>query len=109
MDRGDIWFVDLEPTRGREQAKARYALILTPRTINQHGTQIIAPITSGGQFARTSGFAVSLSGAGTQATGVVLCHQIRAVDIRARGGRFVEKAPDFIIDEVLARLSALFE
>lgn len=109
MERGDIWFVDLEPTRGREQAKARYALVLTPKIVNQHGTQIIAPITSGGQFARTSGFAVSLSGAGTQAAGVVLCHQIRALDIKARGGRFVEKAPDFIVDEVLARVSALFE
>ncbi|WP_426123980.1 type II toxin-antitoxin system PemK/MazF family toxin [Pararhizobium sp. PWRC1-1] len=109
MDRGDIWFVDLEPTRGREQAKARYALVLTPRLINQNGTQIVAPITSGGQFARTSGFAVSLTGAGTEATGVILCHQIRAVDMKARGGRFFERAPDFITDEVLARVSALFE
>jgi mRNA-degrading endonuclease toxin of MazEF toxin-antitoxin module len=109
MERGDIWFVDLEPTRGREQAKARYALVLTPKAVNRHGKQIIAPITSGGQFARTSGFAVSLSGAGTQAAGVVLCHQIRTVDLQARGGRFVEKAPDFITDEVLARVSALFE
>lgn len=109
MERGDIWFVDLEPVRGREQAKARYMLVLSPRIVNQHGTQIVAPITSGGQFARTSGFAVSLSGAGTQATGVVLCHQIRAVDMKARGGRFVERAPDFIVDEVLARVSSLFE
>lgn len=109
MDRGDIWLVDLEPTRGREQAKARYVLVLTPRLINQNGTQIVAPITSGGQFARTSGFAVSLTGAGTEATGVILCHQIRAVDIKARGGRFLERAPDFITDEVLARVSALFE
>jgi mRNA-degrading endonuclease toxin of MazEF toxin-antitoxin module len=109
MDRGEIWFVDLEPTRGREQAKARYAMLLSPKVVNQHGTQIVAPITTAGQFARTSGFAVSLSGAGTETTGVVLCHQIRAVDIKARGGRFVEKAPGFIVDEVLARVSALFD
>ena len=109
MERGEIWFVDLEPIRGREQANERYAMILSPKVVNQHGTQIIAPITSGGQFARTSGFAVSLSGAGTRSTGVVLCHQIRAVDIKARGGRFVEKAPDFIVDEVLARVAALFD
>ena len=109
MERGEIWFVDLEPTRGREQPKARYAMILSPKVVNQHGTQIIAPITGGGQFARTSGFAVSLSGAGTQATGVVLCHQIHAIDIKARGGRFVEKAPDFVVDEVLARVSSLFD
>jgi mRNA interferase ChpB len=109
MDRGDIWFADLEPTKGREQAEARYVLIVTPRSFNMLGIQIIAPITSGGEFARAKGFAVSMSGAGTKADGVVLCHQVRAVDLRARNGRFVEKAPDFIVDEVLARASALFQ
>lgn len=109
MNRGDIWFVDLEPTRGREQAKARFVMILSPRSFNDLGIQIIAPISSGGAFARAKGFTVPLSGAGTEATGVVLCHQIRAIDLRARGGRFVEKAPDFIIDDVLARTAAFFE
>ena len=109
MDRGDIWFADLEPTRGHEQAKARYVLILSPRGFNQLGLQIIAPITSGGAFARAKGFTVSLSGAGTEATGVILCHQIRAIDIKARGGRFIEKAPSFVVEEALARAAAFFE
>jgi len=109
MERGEIWFADLEPTRGREQAKARYVMVLSQRSFNLLGVQLIAPISSGGEFARAKGFAVSLSGAGTKAAGVVLCHQIRTIDIKAQGGRFIEKAPDFIVDEVLARLSALFE
>ena len=109
MDVGDIWHADLEPTRGREQAKARYVLILSPRSFNQMGTPLIAPISSGGEFARAKGWAVSLSGAGTNATGVVLCHQIRTIDLQARGGRFVEKAPSYVVDEVLARISTLFE
>jgi len=109
MDRGDIWHVDLNPVRGREQANPRTVLILTPRAFNQLGTPIVVPITTGGNFARTQGFTVSLSGAGTQATGVVLCHQLRALDLRARNAKFSEKAPDFIVDEVLARVTALFE
>lgn len=109
MDRGDIWHVDLDPTKGREQAKPRYVLILTPRAFNQLGTPVVAPITSGGAFARMRGFAVSLSGAGTNASGVVLCHQIRALDLRARGGRFVERVPGFIIEDVLAKVTTLFE
>ena len=109
MDRGDIWHVDLNPVRGREQANPRTVLILTPRSFNQLGTPIVVPITTGGNFARTQGFTVSLSGAGTQATGVVLCHQLRALDLRARNAKFSEKAPDFIVDEVLARVTALFE
>ncbi|MEI9984417.1 MAG: type II toxin-antitoxin system PemK/MazF family toxin [Aliidongia sp.] len=109
MDRGDIWHVDLNPTKGREQANPRYVLILTPKEFNQLGTPIVVPITMGGNFARTQGFTVPLSGAGTNATRVILCHQLRALDLRARNGKFSERAPDFIVDEVLAKVVALFE
>jgi mRNA-degrading endonuclease toxin of MazEF toxin-antitoxin module len=109
MDRGDVWHVDLNPTRGREQANPRYVLILTPRTFNALGTPIVAPITQGGNFARDRGFAVSLSGAGTNVSGVVLCNQLRALDLRARGARFSERVPEFVMDEVLARVLPLFE
>lgn len=109
MERGDIWHVDLNPTKGREQANPRYVLVLTPREFNVLGTPIVAPITVGGNFAREQGFTVSLSGAGTNATGVILCNQLRALDLKARGAKFSEKVPDFIMDEVLARVQPLFE
>ena len=109
MERGDVWHVDLNPTQGREQADRRPVLILTPKAFNALGTPIVAPITQGGNIAREKGFAVSLSGAGTNASGVVLCHQLRALDLKARGARFSERVPDFIMDEVLARVPPLFE
>jgi len=109
MERGDIWHVDLNPIKGREQANPRYVLILTPKEFNRLGTPIVVPITNGGDFARTQGFTVSLSGAGTHAAGVILCHQLRTLDLRARGGKFSEKAPEFIVDEVLAKVTTLFE
>jgi mRNA interferase ChpB len=108
MERGDIWHVDLNPTKGREQANPRYVLILTPRAFNMLGTPIVAPITTGGGFARDHGFAVSLMGAGTNAMGIVLCHQLRALDLKARNGRFSERVPEHIMDEVLARVQVLF-
>jgi mRNA-degrading endonuclease toxin of MazEF toxin-antitoxin module len=109
VDRGDIWHVDLNPIKGREQANPRYVLVLTVRAFNMLGTPIVAPITTGGDFAREKGFAVSLMGAGTKATGVVLCHQLRALDLKARGGRFSERIPEAVMDEVLARVQPLFE
>lgn len=109
MERGDIWFADLEPTRGREQAKARHVMIVSARAFNQLGVQVIVPITTGGEFARSRGLTVSLTGAGMRATGVVVCHQLRSIDLKARDGRFVEKAPTFIVDEVMARITAFFE
>ena len=109
MDRGDIWHVDLEPIRGREQAGSRYVLLVTTKSFNAIGTPIIVPITTGGQFARFQGFAVSLSGAGTRSSGVILCNQLRAVDLKARNAQYVESVPDFIMSEVLARISTFFD
>jgi mRNA-degrading endonuclease toxin of MazEF toxin-antitoxin module len=109
MERGEIWHVDLNPTRGREQANPRFVLLLTPKAFNVLGTPIVAPVTTGGNLAREKGFAVSLMGAGTITTGVVLCHQLRALDLMARHARFIETVPNFIIEEVLARIAPLFE
>jgi mRNA-degrading endonuclease toxin of MazEF toxin-antitoxin module len=107
--RADIYHVDLNPIKGREQAGPRYVLIVSPKAFNDLGTPLVCPITQGGNFARHAGFAVSLSGAGTQTQGVVLCNQPRVVDLQARDARFIEKAPDYIVDDVLARLATLIE
>jgi mRNA-degrading endonuclease toxin of MazEF toxin-antitoxin module len=69
---------------------------------------VVVPITSGGAFARTAGFAVSLVGAGTETTGVVRCDQPRALDIAARSGRRLERVPEAIMDEVLAKVAPIF-
>ncbi len=109
MERGDVFHVDLDPIQGREQAGARYVLIVSPRTFNVLGTPLVCPITQGGNIARHAGFAVSLVGAGTRTQGVVLCNQPRVLDLQARKARFIEKVPGFIIDEVLAKLVTLIE
>jgi mRNA-degrading endonuclease toxin of MazEF toxin-antitoxin module len=84
-------------------------LVLAPRAFNALGSPLVAPITTGGNFAREQGFAVSLSGAGIHATGVTLCNQLRSLNLKARGAKFSEKMPEFIMDEVLARMQPLFE
>lgn len=110
MDRGDIYLVSLDPTAGHGQQGTRPVLIVSPAAFNRlTRTPIVLPITSGGGFARTAGFAVSLLGAGTTTTGVIRCDQPRALDLAARNGRKIEKAPPTIMDEVLARLAPLFE
>lgn len=109
MERGDIYHVDLDPTLGREQKGPRYVIIVSPRAFNDFGTPLVCPITQGGNFARSKGFAVSLMGTGTKTQGVILCNQPRVLDLQARGAKFYEKAPQNIIDEVIAKLSALLE
>lgn len=110
MKRGEIWLVSLDPTSGHEQQGLRPVLIVSPEAFNRvTRVPIVLPITTGGNFARTAGFAVSLTGAGTKTTGVVRCDQPRALDLKARGGRKLEAAPEPILDEILARLAPIFE
>ena len=110
MKRGEIWLVSLDPALGHEQKGQRPVLIVSPEAFNRVTKfPVVLAITSGGNFARTAGFAVPLSGAATQTTGVVRCDQPRALDLAARGGRRLESIPDAIMDEVLARISPIFE
>src|SRR3989338_2989916 len=109
MERGDIFHVDMNPAKGREQEGKRYVLIVSPRIFNNLGTSLVCPITQGGNFSRHAGFAVSMTGVGTKTQGVVLCNQPRVLDLKARNAKFVEKVPDVIIDEVLAKLQTLLE
>src|ERR1017187_9941184 len=110
MRRGEIWLVSLDPTSGHEQKSRRPVLIVSPKAFNRiTKLPVILPIASGGNFARTAGFAVPLTGTGTKTTGVVRCDQPRALDLAARGGRKLESIPDAVMDEVLAKLSPIFE
>jgi mRNA interferase ChpB len=110
MERGDIYLVSLDPTSGHEQQGARPVLVVSPGAFNRlTKTPIVLPITSGGNFARTAGFAVSLIGAGTQTTGVIRCDQPRALDLGARRARRLEAAPSEIVEEALAKLAAILE
>jgi mRNA-degrading endonuclease toxin of MazEF toxin-antitoxin module len=61
------------------------------------------------RFRAEAGFAVPLTGSGTKTTGIVRCDQPRALDLPARGGKKLEAIPEAIVDEVLARLSPIFE
>src|SRR5271154_453673 len=110
MKRGEIWLVTLDPTLGHEQKGRRPVLIVSPEAFNRiTKLPVILPITSGGNFARTGGFAVPLSGAGTKTRGVIRCDQPRALDLAARGGKKLESIPDAIMEDVLARISPIFE
>lgn len=110
MERGDIYLVSLDPTSGHEQQGTRPVLIVSPAAFNRlTKTPVVLPITSGGDFARTAGFAVSLMGTGMRTTGVVRCDQPRALDLGSRHARKLESAPASIMDEVLAKLATIFE
>lgn len=48
VQRGDVWLVELSPTRGREIRKTRPCVVVSPNELNAHlKTFIVAPLTTG--------------------------------------------------------------
>ncbi len=110
MKRGEIWLVGLDPSAGHEQKGRRPVLIVSPEAFNRvTKVPVVLPITTGGSFARTAGFAVPLTGAGTKTAGVIRCDQPRSLDLAARNAKRLENLPETIMDEVLARLAPILE
>jgi Growth inhibitor len=108
MDRGEIWLVSLDPIAGHEQSGKCPVLIVSPASFNTFTRlPVVVPVTRGGNFARAAGFTVSLDGTGTTTTGAIRCDQPRSIDMDARNGIRLERIPDAVVNEVLARLEAI--
>jgi mRNA interferase ChpB len=110
VKRGDIYLVSLDLTEGHEQQGTQPVLVVSPDRFNVvTRVPIVVPIPSGGAFARSAGFTVSLSGAGTRTTGIIRCDQPRPLDLAARQARRLESVSQEILDDVSAKLSTLFQ
>ena len=104
VKRGEIFHLDLEPAKGREQHRKRFVFGLSPA---DDDLAIVLPISQGFTLASSQGFAVTMMGAGTTIQGVVICNQPRTVALKARGVKRIETAPQVIIDEALIRIAPL--
>jgi mRNA interferase MazF len=77
--RGDIWWVNLDPTRGREIRKTRPAVVITADALNRaRRTVVIVPLSTGP--APRPPIVVATPSAGPNS--VAVCDQVRALDQR---------------------------
>lgn len=103
---GDIVLVDLNPVIGYEQAEKRPVVVLQTSKIHvMGGTVIVAPITS---KLKTHPLQVTLDQR-TRTQGVVLCTQIRALDLRKRNAYYLEAMPFDILEECCDIVRQLME
>jgi Growth inhibitor len=110
FERGDIVLVGFDPALGHEQqGNGRPGLVLTPQLFNQLGTTLVAPITQGGNFARSAGFTVTLSTQEARIHGVVLLNQVRMMDLQQCGAIKVDTATEEVVEDALLRFQALVE
>ena len=102
-DRGDVVWVDLNPTRGHEQKNTRPALVLSPRVYNKKTSLMLAvPVTS-----LSKGYPFEVKLKGKKVSGTILADQLRTLDWHARRVRYVERATDVVIKDVQARVTSL--
>jgi len=77
--RGDIWWVDFEPTQGAEIRKRRPAVVITADALNRaRRTVVVVPLSTGPE--PHPPIVVATPSAGARS--VAVCDQLRAVDKR---------------------------
>ncbi|MGC9524751.1 MAG: endoribonuclease MazF [Limnospira sp.] len=102
--RGDIVYLDFDPTKGHEQRGHRPALVISPIAYNERSSlALFVPIT---RQKKGYPFEVSLPSE-LAIEGVILADQIKCLDWKARRVRFVESAPASVIEEVQAKIEPL--
>lgn len=103
-ERGDFVWLEFTPQAVTEQAGRRPGLILSPKDFNiATGLAFVCPITGkvkGGSFEVPVPKGAGLSG-------VVLADHIRSLDWVERQAQFHSRAPQDLLDEVIARIEAI--
>jgi mRNA interferase MazF len=103
IGRGEVYLVDLDPTRRGEIRKTRPCVILTPDELNAHlRTFIIAPLTSG---SHTYPFRIPCRFKAR--SGHIVLDQIRTVD-RERLVRRLGRLTDSVVRKSLSILQEMF-
>ena len=93
---GDIIKIDLNPTKGHEQAGYRPVLVVSNASHSRvSNMKIVCPITN---TDRRSPIHIRLEGLTT--TGFVMCDQVRAIDLKSRDYRIIEAVSDETLWEV---------
>jgi len=103
--RGEVWWVQLDPTKGSEIAKTRPCLILSTNIVNERRrTVVVIPLSSSPQASPP--LLIPVSCGGRKAVAVV--DQIRAVAKERLGSRIGELTSEHL-DAVEQGLRAILE
>lgn len=101
--RGDIVWIDFNPTLGYEQNGRRPAIVLSSEKYNKlSGRALFCPITS-----KVKGYVFEVSFVGKNIKGSILTDQVRTMDFGKRNIVFVEKSSKEVFQAVEDRIKAL--
>jgi mRNA interferase MazF len=103
-ERGDVFWLEFQPQRGRQQQGRRPAVILSPASYNgKVGLAVLCPVTT-----QVKGYPFEvLLPEGLPARGAILSDQVKSLDWRSRQARFLCHLPETVTEQVLAKLNTL--
>jgi mRNA interferase MazF len=103
---GDIIYLDFDPQSGHEQKGRRPAIVISNNAFNALSCgALVCPITNTN---RGIPLHVQLDSR-TKTTGVIMCDQVKALDMQSRNATFIEKAPEDLISEAVDIVIAMVE
>ena len=106
FEQGDIIWVDMDPSIGREARKRRPALIVSNKYVNQTGMYFICPITS--REKKRFPTRVPLDER-TEIQGYIETDQLISRDLEARSAEKKEVCPRDILEDVVQTVKELIE
>lgn len=106
FEQGDIVYLNFDPQAGHEQKGRRPALVVSNNLFNRvNSLTMVCPIT---HTDRGLPFHLRLDDT-TKTDGVVLCDQVRMLDLNSRKATFVEKAPAELVAEAVDLIIGFIE
>jgi len=101
-DRGHIIWINFDPQAGREQARHRPALVLSPKAYNRKTSLcVLCPLTS-----RMKGYPFEVLVAEDEPS-VVLADQVKSLDWKARKAKKKGEVDAQVLAEVVGKLGTL--
>ena len=103
-ERGDLVWLQFNPQSVHEQSGLRPALVISPKSYNSKvGLALFCTITK-----KIKGYPFEVEIPGKQkASGTILSDQIKSLDWRARKAKKIDRVPDEVIQDVLAKIESL--
>ena len=101
-NQGDVILLDFNPQARHEQAGRRPALVVSNAQYHKYtnGLAIVCPIT---KTLTPFPLHIQLDGH-TKTSGVIMCEQVKALDLNVRRAEFLESLPEDLLYEAMERV-----
>ena len=104
-EQGDIVVLNFDPQSGHEQKGRRPAIIISNKTFNKYlGLAFACPITN-----TKRDFPFHIKVQSQNITGYIMAEQMKSIDYNARNIKFVEKANQKTINQILGIIDSIIQ